>query len=45
MGVLEKQIGENMDHDLIILDGKSVFHAMGQIKRTEKADCQIWKVF
>lgn len=38
MAVLEKQIeqhvGDNMDHDLITLDGKSGFHAMGQIKVT-----------
>lgn len=38
MAVLEKQIeqhvGDNMDHDLITLDGKSGFHAMGLIKVT-----------
>ena len=38
MAVLEKQIeqhiGGNMDHDLITLDGKSGFHAMGLIKVT-----------
>ena len=38
MEVLEKQIvqyvGDNMDHDLINLEGKSGFHAMGQIKVT-----------
>jgi hypothetical protein len=38
MAVLEEQIeqhiGDNMDHDLITLDGKSGFHAMGLIKVT-----------
>ena len=38
MAVLEKQIeqhiGDNMDHDLLTLDGKSGFHAMGHIKVT-----------
>ena len=38
MAVLEKQIeqhiGDNMDHDLITLDGKLGFHAMGLIKVT-----------
>ena len=38
MAVLDKQIeqhiGDNMDHDLITLDGKSGFHAMGLIKVT-----------
>ena len=38
MAVLEKQveqhIGDNMDHDLITLDGQLGFHAMGQIKVT-----------
>ena len=42
MAVLEKQIeqhiGDNMDHDLITLDGKSGFHAMGQIKVTTPAN-------
>ena len=36
--VLEKQVEQhiidNIDHDLITLDGKSGFHAMGQIKVT-----------
>ena len=31
---LEQHIGNNMDHDLITLDGKSGFHAMGLIKVT-----------
>ena len=38
MAVLDKQleqhIGDNIDHDLITLDGKSGFHAMGHIKVT-----------
>ena len=38
MAVLEKQIeqhiGDNTDHDLLTLDGKSGFHAMGLIKVT-----------
>ena len=38
MAVLEKQIeqhiGDNMDHGLMTLDGKSGFHAMGLIKVT-----------
>ena len=31
---IEQHIGDNMDHDLITLDGKSGFHAMGLIKVT-----------
>lgn len=31
---IEQHVGDNMDHDLITLDGKVGFHVMGQIKVT-----------
>lgn len=44
MAALEKQIEQhicdNMNHDLITLDGKSGFHAMGLIKSYHTRKCQ-----
>ena len=39
---IEQHIGDKMDHDLITLDGKSGFHAMGLIKVTTPENaCQL----
>ena len=35
---IEQHVGDNIDHDLITIDGKSGFHAMGMIKITTPAN-------
>ena len=41
---IEQHIGDNMDHDLITLDGKSGFHAMGLIKVTTPENASQLKI-
>ena len=41
---IEQHIGDNMDHDLITLNGKSGFHAMGLIKVTTPENASQLKI-